>query len=76
MKSNMGQCCCVTEKKLKWNDHINKCFSEKSPNKANFYHFLFSYNKIETFHENMYSQNIINHRNRCKNILVANYKFY
>lgn len=46
MKSNMGQCCCVIEKKkLKWNDHINKCFPEKSLNKAKFYYFLFSCNK-------------------------------
>lgn len=62
----MGQCCVIEEKKLKWNDHINKCFPEKSPNKANFYHFLFSCNKIEMVYENTYSQYIINHRNECK----------
>ena len=37
MKSNMGLCCYALEKKLKWNDHINKCFLGKLPNKANFY---------------------------------------
>lgn len=61
MKSNMGQRCVIEKKKLKRNDHINKCFSEKSPNKANFYHSLFSCNKIDMVYENMYSQDNINY---------------
>lgn len=57
----MGQCCVIEKKKLKQNDRINKCSSEKSPNKANFYHFLFSCNKIDMVYENMYSQDNINY---------------
>lgn len=50
MKSNMGLCCYVLEKKkLKWNDHINKCFLESCQIKQiSTDHFLFSHNKIRT----------------------------